>query len=374
MKLFRLDSLSETVYWTYRSWRKGYTLTNDLRDWAQITEFRPMEVALQKIAESWARWQFLLPFFASHGLHIYDLEERPPAKPPKHPLSQHSSMETWPWARRAYEDEKELCFNFVHAVRVWPARDDNGHEVMIRLVSGSDMTDELRAFQRLNTPKARSDPRNHTLPALKYLRFDGMVFVVMPRWGSGPFSPFARFSTISELFDLVESFYEGLEFLHENRIAHRDIYQTNLVINILGEVGIHRVGMRKLGEVKYAFIDFDACLTFPEDSDLDAVRVEREMRNQVEQLGLKPGMCNPFKDDVLCLAVEAQRMLRVAEHSLPEVGQFFEWIWACDYEETPSATVVLQRLRQLRGSLSDDQLKQPPAGMFWARGRIEPYR
>ncbi|KAF5332771.1 hypothetical protein D9611_005297 [Ephemerocybe angulata] len=374
MKLVKLDSLLETVYWTYRSWRKGYTLTNDLRDWAQIIEFKPREVALQKIAESWARWQFLSPFFASHGLHIYDLGgPGGPGMPPKHPVSQHTRTEAWPWARRGHEDEEDLCFDFVHAVRVWPARDDNGHEVMIRVVSGPEMTDELRAFHRLNTPEARSDPRNNTLPVLKYLRFDGMVFIVMPRWGSGPFSPFARFSTISELFDLVETFYEGLEFLHEKCIAHRDIFRTNLVMNILGYVDTPRFNMRKLGEVKYAFIDFETCLMFPEDSDLDAVSVEREMRTQVERLGLKPGMCNPFKDDVLCLALEAQVMLRVAEHSLPEVGQFFDWIWACDYEDTPSATAVLQRLRQLRGSLSEDQLKQSPAGQFWTKGRIEPY-
>lgn len=374
MKLVKLDSLSETAQWTYRSWRKGYPVSNNLKDWVPITEFRPMDVLLRKISESWARWRFLSPFFASHGLHIYHMEEGPPAKPPKYPLSQHTGTDIWPWARHAFETEEDLSFDFYNAVRVWPARDDNGHEVIIRLASGaSEVTDELRAFHRLNTPKARSDPRNRTLPVLKYLNFDGMVFVVMPRWATEPFGPFVTFSTISELFHLAESFFEGLEFLHENRIAHRDIYHTNTVMNVICKPGAQQGNLRVKGEVKYAFIDFDACLTLPEDADIDAVRSEREMRNQMAKLKLKPGMCNPFKDDVLCLTFEAEGMLRVAEGSIPEVGQFFDWIWGCDYEETPSPTIVLQKLHQLRESLSEEELNQPPAGKFWDRGRIVPF-
>lgn len=50
-----------------------------------------------------------------------------------------------------------------------------------RLASGANPSEELKIFLRLNTPEAREDPRNHTLPILKYLTYSSMIFVVLPR-------------------------------------------------------------------------------------------------------------------------------------------------------------------------------------------------
>jgi hypothetical protein len=49
------------------------------------------------------------------------------------------------------------------------------------LVVPASESDELEVYKRLNTPQARQDPRNHTVPVLEWLEHDGLVFVVMPR-------------------------------------------------------------------------------------------------------------------------------------------------------------------------------------------------
>jgi hypothetical protein len=85
----------------------------------------------------------------------------------------------------------------------------------------------LKIFLRLNTPDARKDPRNHTLPVLKYLTFNKLIFVVLPRfgvslsvytgaspdcvldrWDTVAHSPWITSNTVSELLDLAEAFYE----------------------------------------------------------------------------------------------------------------------------------------------------------------------
>lgn len=52
----------------------------------------------------------------------------------------------------------------------------------LRLISGREPSDELRIFQRLNTKEARADPRNHSIHVLEYIAFDGLIFIVMPRY------------------------------------------------------------------------------------------------------------------------------------------------------------------------------------------------
>ncbi|KAJ2924350.1 hypothetical protein H1R20_g12738, partial [Candolleomyces eurysporus] len=182
-----------------------------------------------------------------------------------------------------------------------------------RLASGPTHSDELKVYQRLNTPAARCDLRNHTLPVLDYFSFNGLVFVVLPRWGADAFSIRDPFKSISEMFDIAEVFFEGLEFLHEKRIAHGDIAENNVVINKIGRYELKIPNTRAPDVVKYAFIDFDASVIFPEDTDVTKVRVPRGDRLPLHALGLLPGeLCNPFEEDVKCLTNTLQEWTRVS--------------------------------------------------------------
>lgn len=99
--------------------------------------------------------------------------------------------------------------------------------------------------------------------------------------------------------------------MHEMRVAHRDLCSPNCVMNLLCREGVVKDGLRKRGEVHYGFIDFDASIAFPEDTDLNIVSIERLMRRPVVAVGLQPGPCNPFKDDVLALTGTLQLIVRV---------------------------------------------------------------
>ncbi len=55
------------------------------------------------------------------------------------------------------------------------------HFILCRAVSGSRLTKELRALRLLHSDALRDDPRNHTIPVLEFIEFNGQVFAVMPR-------------------------------------------------------------------------------------------------------------------------------------------------------------------------------------------------
>lgn len=96
------------------------------------------------------------------------------------------------------------------------------------MVAGSEASDELNVYKRLNTSEARLDPRNHTVPVLDWLTHKDFTFVVMPRCGSPIFSveivlttavvfrwdiiALARseilFRNVSELLDVAETLFE----------------------------------------------------------------------------------------------------------------------------------------------------------------------
>ena len=83
-------------------------------------------------------------------------------------------------------------------------------------------------------------------------------------------------------------------------------------MNVLLPMGKAVANLRSSGSARYAYIDFDSSITFPEDSDIDNLRTDRLMRNPIRYMGYPPGLCSPFKDDVLCLTSMTQTMVRVS--------------------------------------------------------------
>ncbi|KAF6753300.1 other/AgaK1 protein kinase [Ephemerocybe angulata] len=372
MKLVRLNSLKDTLYWTYRSWKEDTHIPNDLDSWTPIFNFDKGYVDADFEGNA-KRWSFLGPFFRSHGYHLYQIDpQTKQAEAPASPSAPGASSEPqdpYPYARRAWVEDEELSFSGLQAFKVWPARDANGREVFIRLVAGVVPTDELKIYQLLNSPEARKDPRNHTLPVLDLLRFDGLVFVVMPRWArsfdcDGWQQPFNK---VSELFDMAETFLEGLTFLHEHRIAHRDIMQQNTVMNLIAGSGKIRTlqNMRAKGAVRYAYIDFDSSIVFSKDVDLHSVELGRVMRAPCINAGLAEGLCNPFKDDVRCLGVMLELYVRHIEDQVPEIGNFFDWMVRSDDSFIPMAADALQELRRIRGMIGSSILSQAPRWVQW---------
>lgn len=99
--------------------------------------------------------------------------------------------------------------------------------------------------------------------------------------------------------------------MHEKRIVHADIYEPNIVMNVLVHPDVYYYDLRDPASVRYAFIDFDTSLVYPEDTDISKVTRPRMMHAQNCYMRLKPAPCNPFQDDVRALAYTLERCIRV---------------------------------------------------------------
>lgn len=287
--------------------------------------------ALDKVAE---RWKSLAPFFQLQGYYLYEWRGSFSVVPPQDIPSSRTFKDPataypygWTPADMTLARDWDYAFNGTAGYRLWAARDDLGREVLIRLVSfPGEESQELKVYRRLNAPEARQDPRNHTLPVLDWLDYSGLTFVVLPRWGNTLVG--GNCLRAEQVLRFGEIALETLAFLHEKRIAHRDIHLRNTVGNIMtGSCSMKKADTCKLNLAaeRFALIDFDASILLPLDGDISQVVLKREYRIQTSCAGLGEGLlANPFEDDVFVLLFTLQSYTRVFEGDIPQIGVFFD--------------------------------------------------
>ncbi|KIK54378.1 hypothetical protein GYMLUDRAFT_232052 [Collybiopsis luxurians FD-317 M1] len=76
-----------------------------------------------------------------------------------------------------------------------------------------------------------SDPRNHCVRLLQILHIPGIddeTILVLP-WMRNPKNP--EFRTIGEVLQFVKEIFEGVQYMHQNNVAHRDCSFNNMVMD-----------------------------------------------------------------------------------------------------------------------------------------------
>ncbi|KAL5530907.1 hypothetical protein ACEPAG_3783 [Sanghuangporus baumii] len=104
----------------------------------------------------------------------------------------------------------------------------NGRRIkMKKLAKGSK---ELEIARFLSSAEMLKDPRNRCVPVLDVFSDEDshLEFMVMPllsRYSEPPFS------TVDEALDFVKQLLEGLVFMHEHGVAHRDCSANNIMMD-----------------------------------------------------------------------------------------------------------------------------------------------
>ncbi|KAF9457533.1 hypothetical protein BDZ94DRAFT_1272850 [Collybia nuda] len=369
LRIVRLDSIRERVIWTFWTWLWDYPVPLDINQW-QLSNPEDTELYGKEARTILRTWKFLGPFFASRGYTLYQSQPSRIFDLLPAPVTKSAKIRAdpkFPYARRAYIHDDEMLFGF-ESLRVWPARDEAGRDVVIRLVSGRDPSDELKFLQRLNTEQARADPRNHSICILDYISFDGLVFAVMPRWDQ---SFNHNFHTVAELVYFTETFLEGFDFLHELRIAHTDFLEQNTGINVLVDTrGTFLTGLRDTSVTRYAIYDFGGSLIYPEDTILENAQTDEFLNFRLRGYETPPGPWNPFQVDILFLGCILERWVRHIEDIVPEIGPFFDLMVTNDLSKRFTARQALQEFRRIHEQLSTSQLDSLVTNRFWDNGVI----
>ncbi|KJA25556.1 hypothetical protein HYPSUDRAFT_37553 [Hypholoma sublateritium FD-334 SS-4] len=159
-------------------------------------------------------------------------------------------------------------------------RISDGVRVMLKVV---EVKEDIPILEYLGSPALRADKRNHTVPILDKVPVpgeDGRVWIVMPYLLR--FQAFVHpFQYVSEIVECIGQFLEGLEFMHEHGVAHRDACFFNLMVDSAklvpdGDISLNipymtidkcryvkPVVRRSVAPLAYYFIDFEASVRFP---------------------------------------------------------------------------------------------------------------
>ncbi|KAJ7461005.1 hypothetical protein B0H11DRAFT_161503 [Mycena galericulata] len=318
--------LNERVGWIFWGWLWGNPLPVNMAGWMPNKEqWDSNKKYARGLFARMRSWKFLAPFFLDRGYTLYKtrLDARSLTSPEGlHPADGKFMESVEPDAEGHYSRHTggvEFDFN---SWRVWPARDTKGREVVIKIVScGSSPSAELEALQRFNVEPLRSDTRNHIIRVLDFISFGPLKFAVMPRWDSAWHHPF---HTVGDLVHFMENMLEGLDFMHENRVVHRDLGIHNAGMNCITDDTIK--GLTKIrypSVARYTVFDFGIALVYPIDTSIEDVKVSGP-GFYFNHLVVDPEVPrNPFTFEVACLGSSLQFRVQHAENIILALGPFF---------------------------------------------------
>ncbi|GBE80560.1 hypothetical protein SCP_0302750 [Sparassis crispa] len=109
-------------------------------------------------------------------------------------------------------------------------RQSDGAAVVLKKTKKSTHPHEAEIAQFLSSPPLTSDPRNHCVSIYETLQDpteEDVVLLVMPllRLYDEP-----RFETVGEAVEFFWQMIEGMLFMHEQHVAHRDCMQLNTMM------------------------------------------------------------------------------------------------------------------------------------------------
>ncbi|KAJ7652363.1 hypothetical protein DFH06DRAFT_1282628 [Mycena polygramma] len=122
-------------------------------------------------------------------------------------------------SKTAFEDYRTHYFHeyIMDAVRI-----SDDRKVILKYVSTKDNPDEVKIALLFSSPPHAGERRNHCIPVLEVLQDpedDDIQILVMPFC-----APFYRpdFDTVGEAIACFRQIFEGIQYMHENFVAHRD--------------------------------------------------------------------------------------------------------------------------------------------------------
>ncbi|KAJ7583417.1 hypothetical protein C8J56DRAFT_953989 [Mycena floridula] len=322
-------------------------------------------------------WSALLPLFAAKGYIEYPqvkllTSENEPIQQLLENARMNGPLESECIANQSYPFPRVFFrYKSTNDIRMFPPStvkyfwDREKRDVVFKLVHGN----ELKVLQYLNAPEMRANPMNRTIPVLEFITYDKLTFAVMPRWEGELGGLCADFANVHQLLHVCQHLFEGLDFLHEHRIFHNDLDGRNIAFNAISDpLDEYPTGLLEPGETDFVFLDFGMSSIYSLETELDGVAPVRANHNLSERPPPAPPLskyCNPFRADVLNLAMCLERIVRVAQDIVPELVPFFEAHTKQNVDSNPSAREMLNAFQTICANIPPEKLDTPITGRFW---------
>ncbi|KAH8103577.1 kinase-like domain-containing protein [Cristinia sonorae] len=225
-------------------------------------------------------------------------------------------------------------------------------------------SNEFKIARMLSSSKHTPDSENHCVPIIDVFPdpinpLNGII--VMPYLH--PYNK-PQFETVEQVMDFIQQTLEGLSFLHRQRVAHRDCWTTNIMMD--GEIlypqghhpirvhrtpdfsGFSRVLRRSGHSIKYYFIDFGMSSYF-EPGESPYVLGAKGANRTAPELSTKIPY-NAFMLDVYILGHAYDVELLQEFINLDFLQPLVTAMTHLRPENRPTAEVALSRFHEIRNS------------------------
>ncbi|KAI0709588.1 kinase-like domain-containing protein [Cerioporus squamosus] len=263
----------------------------------------------------------------------------------------------------------------LHTQLIDAVRTSDGRVVVIKQILKSVHPYEVNIGRYLASPPLSDDPRNHCCPILDVLqdpRDPDIQLVVMPflRQYNDP-----KFGTVGEAVEFFRQALEGLQFMHEHHVAHRDIMTLNVMMDPkplfpdLYHPAVHlktrdfkgyvHPYSRTARPVKYYWTDFGLSRRFdPQDTNPLAVPIFGGDRTVPEYSKDPHSPCNPFRVDVYNAGNLIREGFLQVYKNLAFMEPLVSRMCSEDPEKRPTMSEVISEFQKIMSNLRACQLRQ----------------
>ncbi|KAI0709590.1 hypothetical protein C8T65DRAFT_197773 [Cerioporus squamosus] len=254
-------------------------------------------------------------------------------------------------------------------------RTKDGRVVVIKQVQKSVHPHEVDIGRYLTSPPLSDDPRNHCCPILDVLqdpRDPDIQLVVLPflkRYND------PKFGTVGEAVEFFRQALEGLQFMHEHHVAHRDcmtlnvmmdpkpmfpeLYHPGLPMKTRDFKGYVHPYSRTARPVKYYWTDFGLSIRFdPQDTNPLAAPVLGGDRTVPEYKKNPRAPCNPLRVDVYNAGNLIREDFLQIYKNFAFMEPLVERMCSEDPEKRPTMSEVVSEFQKILSNLRGCQLRQ----------------
>jgi len=277
----------------------------------------------------------------------------------------------------SWEGTKKFIFDCEDALSVNlrlgmdATRISDGKPVMLKMLPYEEGPYELEINKLFSTEPLSSNPRNHCVQTLDVIRLPNDPPIVVQPLLRPFYDP--RLRTYGEFITFFSQTCEGVQFMHENHVAHRDCTSENIMLdpsNMYPE-SFHPAEIEKSKDfrrnakwysrtrrpTKYLLIDFGLSRRYdPENGP----PLEKPLRGGDKSAPEHRDMnrpCNPFPADVYYLGnmvredyMQKYKGFEFMESPITDMVQD-------DPTKRPSMEEVVTRFSEIRGKLSTWKLR-----------------
>ncbi|KAH9900809.1 hypothetical protein C8Q73DRAFT_219670 [Cubamyces lactineus] len=326
-----------------------------------------------RVATEAAVWQPLFDFFQGHGLtlwkHAFMFMLIPDAEEP----AECSSGFAYATPERGmgpgigsvsrifeYQALNPLCR---------PARTRAGFDVVIRVLAmGQSGRDHVEILKALTRGDFAFFSANHAIPLYEFVTFEDITFGIFPMVGSRVEEACGYWAknSVGDVVDMLLQCLEALLFIHSAKIAHRDAFKDNFLVQWHPESLL--TGYPSSSRPRVYLTDFETAIMFPNGTPMseclasgipmgssfpdDASRYKRPV---TPDMGAGK-QYDPFKLDVWQLAMSFKNF----RSTIPEIDDLLKGLRELDASLRMTSADAYYRLSDIVSALPPNSLLIPP--------------